>query len=135
MDRTNHALAGLSMGGFVVLHTGMPHRDTFSELYVYNSGHTSEAGLKQFEENFAAILKDPGTNDLFRVPMYMAVGETDIALRNGQRVLALFNQNGLRRFWVRVPALTNGPTGGAISAGPRRSCLPIAPRSRFLTIL
>jgi enterochelin esterase-like enzyme len=99
-DRASRALAGLSMGGFVVMHTGLPHLDTFSELYVYSSGHTSAEGLKQFEENFSALLKDPGTNDLFRVPYYMAAGETDIALKNGQKVLALFNQNGIRNFWI-----------------------------------
>jgi enterochelin esterase-like enzyme len=99
-DRANRALAGLSMGGFVVLHTGLPHLDTFSELYVYSSGHTSEAALKQFEESFSQLLKDPSTNDLFRVPFYMAAGETDIALKNSQKVLALFNQNGIRTFWV-----------------------------------
>lgn len=99
-DRGSRALAGLSMGGFVVMHTGLPRLDTFSELYVYSSGHTSETALKQFEENFATLLKDPATNDLFRVPLYMAAGETDIALRNGQKDLALFNQYGLRNFWV-----------------------------------
>ena len=99
-DRANRALAGLSMGGFVVLHTGMPHLDTFSELYIYSSGHISEAGLNQFEENFSALLTDPGANDLFRVPLYMAAGETDIALRNGQKLLAVFNRYGLRNFWV-----------------------------------
>jgi len=35
-SRDDRALAGLSMGGFVVLHTGLPHLDTFSELYVYS---------------------------------------------------------------------------------------------------
>ena len=99
-DRTKRALAGLSMGGFVVMHTGLPHLDTFSELYVFSSGHIGPAALKQFDENFAALLKDPGTNGLFRVPYYMAAGETDIALNNGQRVMALFNQNGIRNFWV-----------------------------------
>lgn len=99
-DRANRALAGLSMGGFVVMHTGLPRLDTFGELYVYSSGHTSEGGLKQFAENFEPLLKDPKTNDLFRVPYYMAAGETDIALENGQKVLALFNQNGIRNFWV-----------------------------------
>lgn len=98
--RASRALAGLSMGGFVVLHTGMPHLDTFSELYVYSSGHINESTLKQFEDNFAPVLKDPATNDLFRVPYYMAAGETDIALKNGQKVMALFNQNGIRNFWV-----------------------------------
>ena len=99
-DRENRALAGLSMGGFVVLHTGLPHLDTFSELYVYSSGHVSAQDLKQFDENFATLLSDPKTNDLFRVPFYMAAGETDIALQNGQKDLALFNQRGVRNFWV-----------------------------------
>ncbi len=98
--RENRALAGLSMGGFVVLHTGLPHLDTFSELYVYSSGHINAEDVKQFDENFAPLLKDPKTNDLFRVPFYMAAGETDIALNNGQRDLALFNQYGVRNFWV-----------------------------------
>jgi enterochelin esterase-like enzyme len=99
-SRENRALAGLSMGGFVVLHTGLPHLDTFSELYVYSSGHVSADDLKQFSENYASMLKDPKTNDLFRVPFYMAAGETDIALLNSQRVMALFNQSGIRNFWV-----------------------------------
>jgi enterochelin esterase-like enzyme len=99
-SRDDRALAGLSMGGFVVLHTGLPHLDTFSELYVYSSGHINADDLKQFDANFAPLLKDPKTNDLFRVPFYMAAGETDIALNNGQKVLALFNQYGVRNFWV-----------------------------------
>ncbi len=99
-NRESRALAGLSMGGFVVMHTGLPHLDTFSELYVYSSGHITEAALKAFEENFQTLLKDPKTNDLFRVPYYMAAGETDIALKNGQKVMALFNANGIRNFWV-----------------------------------
>ncbi len=99
-NRENRALAGLSMGGFVVMHTGLPHLDTFSELYVYSSGHIRDEDLKQFDANFASLLKDPKTNDLFRVPFYMAAGETDIALNNGQRDLSLFNQYGVRNFWV-----------------------------------
>lgn len=99
-DRDNRALAGLSMGGFVVLHTGLPHLDTFSQLFVYSSGHINPESLKQFDDNFAPMLKDPKTNDLFRVPFYMAAGETDIALNNGQKDLALLNQYGVRNFWV-----------------------------------
>ena len=78
--REDRALAGLSLGGFVVLHTGLPHLDTFSELYVYSSGHISVEDQRQFSDNFSSMLKDPKTNDLFRVPLYMAAGETDIAL-------------------------------------------------------
>lgn len=99
-SREGRSLAGLSMGGFVVMHTGLPHLDTFSELYVYSSGHTNDADLKTFEDNFQELFKDPNTNDQFRVPYYMAAGETDIALKNGQKVMAIFNKNGIRNFWV-----------------------------------
>jgi enterochelin esterase family protein len=99
-DRDHRAIAGLSMGGFVVLHTGLPHLDIFSELYIYSSGHISPETQKQFEENFRELLNDPNTNNLFRVPLYMAAGETDIALYNGMKDLSLFNKYGIRNFWV-----------------------------------
>ena len=98
-SREHRALAGLSMGGFVVMHTGLPHLDTFSELYVYSSGHFPDV-LAKFEERFADLLKDPETNNKFRVPFYMAQGETDIALHNGQGNMAIINKYGLRNFWV-----------------------------------
>ena len=99
-SREYRAIAGLSMGGFVVLHTGLPHLDTFSELYIYSSGHISPETLAQFEANFKSLLSDPATNNLFRVPLYMAAGETDIALNNGMKDLSLFSRYGLRSFWV-----------------------------------
>jgi len=98
--RENRALAGLSMGGFVVLNTGLSHLDTFAELYVYSSGYFPEK-VQAFEENFKQVLSDPRTNEeLLRVPIYMAQGETDIALRNGQNTWAVINRHGLRNFWV-----------------------------------
>jgi enterochelin esterase family protein len=98
-NRDNRALAGLSMGGFVVMHTGLTQLDTFSELYVYSSGHFPD-GRTAFEERFKGLLSDPETNQKFNVPMYFAAGETDIALRNGQGDLAIINKYGLRNFWV-----------------------------------
>lgn len=97
--RENRALAGLSMGGFVVMNTGLPHLDTFSELYVFSSGYFPDQ-VKRLEENVNDILRDPRTNDLLRVPFYMAQGETDIALVNGMATLAVFNQAAVRNFWV-----------------------------------
>ena len=98
--RENRALAGLSMGGFVVMNTGLPHLDTFGELYVYSSGYFPDR-LQAFEENFKQVLSDPKTNqELLRVPLYMAAGETDIALLNGQRTLSILNKYGVRNFWV-----------------------------------
>jgi enterochelin esterase-like enzyme len=98
-DRTNRAIAGLSMGGFVVMNTGLPHLDTFSELYVYSSGYFPEE-QRAFEDNFQKLFKDPKTNDQFRVPLYFSAGETDIALKNEQSVLAVINKYGIRNFWV-----------------------------------
>jgi len=98
--RENRALGGLSMGGFVVMNTGLAHLDTFGELYVYSSGYFPEQ-LTAVEASFKTVLQDPKTNDvLLRVPLYMAEGETDIALKNGQATLAIFNRYGLRNFWV-----------------------------------
>ena len=97
--RENRALAGLSMGGFVVMNTGLAHLDTFSELYVYSSGYFPDQ-IAPFEERFATVLNDPETNQQLRVPLYMAVGETDIALRNAQNTMAIFNAHGIRNFWT-----------------------------------
>lgn len=98
--RESRALAGLSMGGFVVMNTGLAHLDTFSELYVYSSGYFPDQ-LAAVEESFGPVLTDPKTNEtLLRVPLYMAEGETDIALRNGQATMAIFNKHGVRNFWV-----------------------------------
>jgi len=139
--RENRALAGLSMGGFVVMNTGLSHLDTFGELYVYSSGYFPDL-LQAFEDNFKQVLSDPKTNqELLRVPLYMAAGETDIALLNGQRTLSILNKYGVRNFWV----LSSGghewpnwrrylyqtaqimfPDGGANAATPAAPAAPAA---------
>jgi enterochelin esterase family protein len=98
-DRNGRALAGLSMGGFVVMHTGLSRLDTFSELYVYSSGHFPNTRDK-FEERFKSLLSDPDTHQRFNVPLYFAAGETDIALNNCLANMAIVNKYGLRNFWV-----------------------------------
>lgn len=97
--RESRAIAGLSMGGFVVLNTGLPHLDTFSELYVYSSGYFPDQ-LSKVEENFAELLKNPRAHKQFRVPLYFAAGETDFALGGTLRTMAVFNKHALRNFWV-----------------------------------
>ncbi len=96
-NRDNRALAGLSMGGFVVLNTGVNHLDTFGELYVFSSGYWPDR-LGAFQENVKGILSDPKINDKFRMPIYFAAGETDIAFTNSQKTLAVFNSYGIRTF-------------------------------------
>ncbi|NLH42441.1 MAG: esterase family protein, partial [Planctomycetes bacterium] len=58
--RENRALAGLSMGGFVVMNVGLSHLDTFGELYIYSSGYFDDQ-RQAFEDNFQRVLADPNT--------------------------------------------------------------------------
>jgi enterochelin esterase family protein len=98
-NRESRAVAGLSMGGFVTLNTGLTHLETFGELYVYSSGYWPES-LPAFQENIKSLLSAANINDQFRMPIYFAAGETDIALLNSQKTLAVFNNYGVRSFWV-----------------------------------
>ncbi len=99
-DRDSRALAGLSMGGFVVLNTGIPNLDKFSELYVFSSGYIEDENRAAMKQNFSELLNDPSANQRFNVPLYFAAGETDIALNNSFKTMAIFNGAGVRTFSV-----------------------------------
>jgi len=96
-EREARAVAGLSMGGFVVLNTGLTHLDTFGELYVFSSGYWPDM-LPAFKERMGPLLSDPAINRRFPVPVYFGVGETDIAYLNSMKTLAVFNEHGVRTF-------------------------------------
>jgi enterochelin esterase-like enzyme len=98
-NRESRAIAGLSMGGFVALNTGLTHLETFGELYVFSSGYWPEM-LPVFKENIKPLLSDPKINERFRMPIYFGVGETDIAYLNSMKTLAVFNEHGVRTFSV-----------------------------------
>jgi enterochelin esterase family protein len=98
-NRESRAVAGLSMGGFVVLNTGLTHLETFGELYVFSSGYWPNM-LTAFKENFEPLLSDPKINEKFRMPIYFGVGETDIAYLNSMKTLAVFAEHGIRNFSV-----------------------------------
>ena len=98
-NRESRAVAGLSMGGFVTLNTGLTHLETFGELYVFSSGYWPDQ-LPAFQKNIDPLLSETNINLKFRMPIYFAAGETDIALFNSQRTLAVFNNHGIRNFWV-----------------------------------
>lgn len=98
-QRESRAIAGLSMGGFVVLNTGLPHLETFGELYVFSSGYWPDQ-LPLFRERIAPLLADPAINQRLRMPVYIAVGETDIAYLNSMKTLAVFAEHGVRTFSV-----------------------------------
>ncbi len=98
-DRDSRAVAGLSMGGFVVLNTGLTHLETFGELYVFSSGYWPDM-LTRFKANIEPLVSDPSLNLRLRTPVYFGVGETDIAYLNSMKTLAVFNEHGIRTFSV-----------------------------------
>jgi enterochelin esterase family protein len=98
-NRESRAIAGLSMGGFVVLNTGLTHLETFGELYVFSSGYWPTE-LPAFKTNIAPLLSQPDLNAKLRMPIYFAVGETDIAYLNSLKTLAVFHEYGVRTFAV-----------------------------------
>lgn len=98
-NRESRAVAGLSMGGFVTLNTGLNHLEAFGELSVFSSGFWPK-DLASFVEGHEKMLSQPDLNESFRMPIYFGVGETDIALRNSMRTLAVFNDHGIRNFSV-----------------------------------
>jgi len=98
-NRQSRAVAGLSMGGFVVLNTGLTHLETFGELYVFSSGYWPHE-LEAFKTNIEALLSQPAINEQFHMPIYFGVGETDIAYYNSMRTLAVFADHGVRNFAV-----------------------------------
>lgn len=98
-NRESRAVAGLSMGGFVVLNTGLTHLETFGELYVFSSGYWPDQ-LVLFKERIRPLLSDPQINERLRMPVYIAVGETDIAYLNSMKTLAVFAEHGVRHFSV-----------------------------------
>lgn len=98
-NRESRAVAGLSMGGFVTLNTGLTHLETFGELYVFSSGYWPDQ-LPVFQENIRPLLSQTNIHERFRMPIYFGVGETDIAYLNSMRTLAVFNDHGIRTFSV-----------------------------------
>jgi len=74
--------------------------DKFSELYVYNSGYIQDKDRAEMKENFASFLSDNEANKRFNVPMFFAAGETDIALNNNFKTMAIFNAASIRTFAV-----------------------------------
>jgi enterochelin esterase-like enzyme len=98
-NRESRAIAGLSMGGFVTLNTGLTHLETFGELYVFSSGYWQDQ-LPAFKENITPLLSQTNINDRFRKPIYFGVGETDLAYLNSMRTMAVFNDHGVRTFSV-----------------------------------
>jgi enterochelin esterase-like enzyme len=93
-DRDHRALAGLSMGGLQTLDIGLTHLDTFASLGVFSSGWFPP-NREKFEKDNQALLKDPETNKKLTL-FWIANGKPDIAYKNNQAMLEMFDKHGLK---------------------------------------
>jgi enterochelin esterase-like enzyme len=97
-DRNYRAIGGLSLGGIVTFNVGLTHLELFSQLFIYSSGFFTDA-RPTWETNMSSILKDPKTNHLLNVPIYMAAGDTDVALANAEACRDILKNDGIKYLW------------------------------------
>ena len=93
-DRDHRALARLSMGGLQTLDVGLIYLDTFAALGVFSSGWFPDRRVK-FEKENQGLLKAPETNRKLKL-FWIANGKPDIAYKNNQAMLEMFDRYQLR---------------------------------------
>jgi enterochelin esterase-like enzyme len=77
-DRLSRMFAGISLGGFASLNTGLRRLDVFSGVFGYSPYYDSTA-LANLEQRYYPILANPNTKNKLAVPLYIAVGNSDYA--------------------------------------------------------
>jgi xylan 1,4-beta-xylosidase len=100
-DREHRTLAGLSMGGLQTLDTGLTHLDTFASLGVFSSGWFPDRREK-FEKENQELLKGGEPNKRLKL-FWIANGKPDIAYKNNQAMLEMFDKYKLRYTYVEGP--------------------------------
>ncbi|WP_295801895.1 alpha/beta hydrolase-fold protein [Mucilaginibacter sp.] len=100
----NRALAGLSMGGINTLYTGVYNTNYFSYLGVFSSGwivpmqnSIADAQYDYMKQNSSKINGD------LKLFWLAEGGKEDIAYKNGQIMLAKFNELGIRHAYYEYP--------------------------------
>jgi|GEM_PF-134860 len=97
-NRESRTLAGLSMGGLQTLDIGLTHLETFAALGVFSSGWFLDRREK-FEKENQELLNSPETNRKLKL-FWIANGKPDIAYKNNQAMLDLFDRYKVRYTYV-----------------------------------
>lgn len=97
-DRWNRAIAGLSLGGYVSLNTGLRRLDLFSEIFLY-SPFENEYGLANLEQNYESVLTETNTNERFALPLYIAMGTSDNLWTQAQSTDALLSKYNIKHYY------------------------------------
>jgi enterochelin esterase-like enzyme len=137
-DRLSRTIAGLSLGGYASINTGLRRLDVFSEIFGYSPFYNSYA-IANLEQNFQSMLTDSHTNELLTVPLYMAMGTLDTLLQYDQALDVFLTKYSMDHYFVlssgahdfmnwrrylyqtaqiMFPACTEGPPESIITLGP-----------------
>jgi enterochelin esterase-like enzyme len=107
-DRLYRAIAGLSLGGFVSINTGLRRLDLFSEIFAYSPFHNNLA-LANMTNNFQSIFNDPNTNnERLAVPLYMAMGTSDTLYATFTALDAYLKQQNINHYYVESTGAHEG---------------------------
>jgi enterochelin esterase family protein len=91
-ERNQHAITGLSMGGWQSLSTGLTHLDYFGWIGSF-SGAVDENVIK------AALDDAPGTNGKLRL-LWIACGKDDkLTLERNQQLIGSLKSHGIKHEW------------------------------------
>ncbi len=92
-DANNRALAGLSMGGLHVMNTFMAQPDMFAYINVMSSGWFIDN--KEMYDNGDKRLAEigPDLNKYVKILHFTQGGPEDIAYKNGEEMLKIFDKN------------------------------------------
>jgi enterochelin esterase family protein len=101
-DRSNRALAGLSMGGGHTLNIGVPNLNKFAYLGVFSSGLFQMFGSRgpaparegpTWEEQNAKMLDDASMKKGLKL-FWFGTGKDDFLLKSSQQTVELFKKHG-----------------------------------------
>lgn len=102
-DANHRALAGLSMGGLEVLESFMAKPDLFGYINVMSSGWFAdnkemyETGDKRLAEIVSTL------NKTAKILLFTQGGPEDIAYKNGEEMLKVFDKNGIKYEFSEMP--------------------------------
>lgn len=102
-DVNHRALAGLSMGGLEVLESFMAKPDMFAYINVMSSGWFSN-NKEMYETGDKRLAKiAPTLNKTVKHLIFTQGGPEDIAYKNGNEMLKVFDKNGIKYEFSEMP--------------------------------
>ena len=102
-DKDHRALAGLSMGGLETLEVGLDHYHHFGYLWVLSSGWFA-TDTDNYAKKAVYLKKIAADfNKTVRQLYFTQGGPEDIAYKNGQAMLKLFDAAGIKYEYSEMP--------------------------------